>query len=245
MARTWDNTTSNYITGGSAPVTAVPISMACWAKCTTSTDVNYLMAVDEATDDQFSLLVNATNNVQAATRVAGTESLASSSTTFTDATWFHAAAVFAAANDRRAFLNGGGKGTNASNRTPTGINGMHIGVRDMGSIAVPMNGQIAHCAIWASTLSDAQVAVLATGVHPMLVDPANLVFYAPLWGNSSPELDIIGGVTLTITGTLAKADGPRLRGWGRSPWQIQTPVSAGFPVVVSNYNQRLPLLGVA
>ena len=55
-------------------------------------------------------------------------------------------------------------------------------------------------------LSDAEVAVLALGVPPIEVQPDNLVFYAPLWRDE--DLDLVGGYTLTATGSPTTATHP-------------------------------------
>lgn len=135
--------------------------------------------------------------IQAST-LAGSLASATTTTGYTVGTWHHIAGVYAAVDDRSAYIDGGSKGTNTASRTPSGVNQLRIGSRTGTSPSGHLDGQIAECAIWNVALADAEIAVLATGVIPPLVRPSALVHYAPLTRNL---IDIVGGVTLTNTGT--------------------------------------------
>jgi hypothetical protein len=63
-------------------------------------------------------------------------------------------------------------------------------------------------AVWNAALTDAEVAILATGFSPKKVRPQSLVFYAPL---VREVRDLVGGVALSDTGTTV-ADHPRTYG---------------------------------
>jgi hypothetical protein len=62
------------------------------------------------------------------------------------------------------------------------------------------DGRLAEMAIWNRILNASEVAGLAKGLSPAFF-PNGLVFYTPLIGRNSPETDIKGGVTGTLTGT--------------------------------------------
>jgi hypothetical protein len=68
-----------------------------------------------------------------------------------------------------------------------------------------MSGRVAEGVIYGVALSDAEVAQLATGVSPLLVRPGDILNYYPLIGRASPEIDLVGGNNLTVTGAAAGA----------------------------------------
>lgn len=72
------------------------------------------------------------------------------------------------------------------------------------------DGRIGEVGIWNGDIGAAGFAALAKGFSPLLVRPELLVAYFPLLGNDSPERDRISGLSGTITGTVAKADHPRV-----------------------------------
>jgi hypothetical protein len=57
---------------------------------------------------------------------------------------------------------------------------------------------LAHVALWNTTLQDADAALLFTQ-SPQYVQPANLVEYWPLFGNLSPEPSMQTANSLTVT----------------------------------------------
>ncbi len=62
-------------------------------------------------------------------------------------------------------------------------------------------------AIWNVALTDSEIATLAEGVSPLRVRRDALVYYCPI-GGQSPEIDIIGGVNMTVTGTTVDEEPP-------------------------------------
>lgn len=62
-------------------------------------------------------------------------------------------------------------------------------------------GDLSEGALWQAALTADEMGVLADGVCPLLVRPAALIHYWPIWGNHSPELDLVGGANGTLTGT--------------------------------------------
>ena len=87
-----------------------------------------------------------------------------------------------------------------------------------------MEGDLAEAAIWNEALSAAEVALLAQGLSPLSLRPWALVFYAPIYGRYDPEIDIIGGLNLTVLDATASAH-PRIFKPGLP--QISVPVAAG------------------
>lgn len=200
MARLFDDAATQYINIGSAILTGVPITMACWFN------------VDEVGINQvlFSIADTATNSHHHHMRVSSGDVLAVASadviqggdaitsTGITVNTWYHGCGVWTASDDRAAFIDGGSKGTNATSVTPAGLDNTAIGALVRIGVIQLMSGRIAEAAIWNIALTDAEVAILAKGYSPLLVRPQNLVFYAPLVREIQ---DVVGGVALTNNGT--------------------------------------------
>ena len=77
---------------------------------------------------------------------------------------------------------------------------MHIG--DLRSLAAHFDGILAEISIWDGVLSDEVMLALSRGVSPFAIRSKTLVYYCPLWGNESPEVDWSGnGNTGTLDGT--------------------------------------------
>jgi hypothetical protein len=72
------------------------------------------------------------------------------------------------------------------------------------------NGDIAEVAVWDAALTVPEITSLAARVSPQQIRPGNLVAYAPLMGKSSPEPELVSGLSLTLTNTPAEAVHPRV-----------------------------------
>ncbi len=192
-----------------APVTAVPLTMACWFNVTNITVGHELMAIADgasARNGRFDLSASgglAGDPIQTAIWDSVAVDAAESTTGYSADTWHHAAGVHIDASNRTAYIDGGSAGSSVETVTPVSIDRLRIGSTADSSPAVFTNGSIAEAAIWNVALSAAEVAILAKGYSPLLVRPSGLVFYAPLIRDVSagawPEL--IGGVALTELNT--------------------------------------------
>lgn len=218
MARVFNGNTANRINVSSTPVTAVRLTMACWFYADTITANYELMCIANtglSDRDRFSLRLagaDVGDPVVAETKAGTSNNVATTSSGFSATTWQHACATFGptTGTDRAVYLNGGSKGTNTTNRTPSGLNGISLGVRTTSAQSNPLAGRLAHAAIWSAQLDDAEVVSLAQGICPLLVRPGSLECYWPLFGNDSPEPELVGRFEGTITGTVTKADQPRM-----------------------------------
>ena len=74
--------------------------------------------------------------------------------------------------------------------------------------SIQWDGPVAEIGIWTSALSAADFAALHKGVSPLLIQPQSLAIYIPMIGKYSPEIDIVGGLSGTITGTIATLSHP-------------------------------------
>lgn len=190
MARLFNGSTQ-YLSNTASPVTGPPCSIAGWFYAATTT-VNYdLIFVRASASDvnYLGIYISEPANlgkISAAAADGATDALAVTTTSFTANTWNHAAATFTSATSRAAYLNGGGKGTDATSRSPT-INSLTVGGFSSGSLFGAMNGRLAEIGLWDAALTDAEVTSLANGTSPLRVRPQNLRCYWPLYGTGSPE----------------------------------------------------------
>lgn len=205
-------TSGNRLDRTAAILTAAPITIAAWVYPENVTDVMYVISLHKAaaaSADHFVLQFGgafAGDPVRAQCNGAGAGVVAAATTTgYSANAWHHGCAVFASATDRRAFLDGGGKGTNTTSRTPTGIDSTAVGALDIGTTGA-MTGRVAELGIWNVALTDAEVAALARGISPLHIRRANLVTYNDILGLASPEPDFSGqGAHLTVSGTPTQA----------------------------------------
>lgn len=213
MARNFNGST-DYLQYTPQVTDVVPATVSVWFNLANTTGAKTLFALggEDGTGVQevavlcvgsaFWALEQNISNVQAI-----------SSATLAATTWYHGCAVFATHSSRAAYINGANKGTDVnfaeagSAITPR----TRIGQRANATNDQKWNGYIAEIGVWNVALTDAEVAVLATGISPLAVRPASLVAYWPLIGKYSPEIDVVGGFGMALNGTPSAIDHPRVR----------------------------------
>lgn len=212
MARAFNDASSQHLSSATTPVTSFPLTMACWFNSDDVANGQGIMSVcDDTSDNDYFALVASGNvggdPVQASSRsTAEGADNAATTTGYSANTWHHAAGVFTNSTSRAAFIDGGSKGTNTAANTPAASDQMGIGAIARPTVFFYFSGRIAEAAIWSAALSDAEVAVLATGISPLFVRPASLVAYWPLMGLLSPEPDIIGKYSMTLNAAPTAGD---------------------------------------
>jgi hypothetical protein len=213
-----------------------PLTMAAWCRVAALPAANQAILCasnNSAANDFHRLKLLTTGAIQIDT-ARSTVVSAVTSTTATTNTWFHATAVVASATSRAAYLNGAGKGTNATSSIPSGINSTEIAALLSGSAFFLFAGRIAETAVWSVALTDAEIAALASGVSPWQVRPESIWGYWPILGLDSPEPNH-GGVAaraMALTGTPTLADGPPVGLWMppvRGPVNVVTVAVGGVP----------------
>ena len=193
MSRLFDHASSQKLLHGAAVLTAAPITMACWFYIDAADINNGLMTIGASSQDHWFGIIarrqDTSGVIRAQTSAGATAEVADTSTAYNLNTWHHATVVFAAANDRRAYLDGGGKGTNASSATPGSLDRTAIGATERNTVDNYVSGRIAEAAIWNAALDDSEAVSLAKGFSPLLIRPQSLVAYWPLFGNDATEID--------------------------------------------------------
>lgn len=227
MARGFNGSTQ-YMDVSAAPATAAPLSIAFWfyATSTASDMIPFSLLYDTSNYIliQLNTTAGAAGAVQAYTEAGGSSAHGDSTANWTANTWQHAAGVWSASNSRSAFVNGGNKGTDTTDLTPTAPNHTYIGNYDGANVWYA--GYLAEVAVWSGAyLSDAEVAELALGVPPPRVKPANLAAYWPFIRFSR---DRVGTYNLTeYNSPTVQVHSPRIKPWWIQAGLLRAPAAAG------------------
>ena len=194
MARVFVSGSSQYLNTGSAVVAGYPSTMACWFNPDQTNQYHNLVTVDDggSCTNRQGIGLGGDGILYALLTASGSGGHAGTSSGYSASTWQHACGVFASSTDRRIFLDGGSKGTSTSDRTPSSLAATNVARQSNGSY---LSGQLAEIAMWNVALSDAEVAVLALGISPLLMHPESLVAYWPLIRDE--DQDRVGGYHLT------------------------------------------------
>jgi hypothetical protein len=193
------NGTNQRLSIASSPVTATPLTLACWFNSDTvaanqrlihlfgSTGNDYYDLAIRGADagDPVSAIVNSNN--------AGQIEIVSTSTGYSANTWHHACGVFTNSASRTAYIDAGSAVTGTVTSVPLiAPNALQIG--SFSTNIQYMNGRIAEVGIWNAALTAAEIASLAKGMTCDKVRPQSLVFYAPLVRDLNDQK---GGLTIT------------------------------------------------
>ena len=198
MARLF-NGTNDSIEAASAPVTAVPLTIAAWFYPTTNGPSAIASVGVSGGIHRFQLYYDNTATVSAgATANDGTSSSSMVSGTAPLNQWSHAAAVFSSTTSRTAYFNGTAAAANTNTSTPTGIDRINIGARYNTTIGAYFSGRIAEVGVWNAALTADEIASLSKGFPCRLVRPSALAFYSRLIRN---VMDIRNGIALSELGT--------------------------------------------
>lgn len=214
MARSFVAASTQHLLVSAAPVTAMPLSMACWFKASDTTTSRCLMSISDGAGDNAWYRLNIRGDVggdpiEANARNGGAnDRFVQSTAGYTTSGWYHGCAVFTSTTSRTIYLNGGNSATDTtSGSAPSGMTTTTIGKRSSANSAL-MNGVISHATIWNVALTASEAAVLARGASPFTVRPASIVGYWFL-GFSSPEVDWSKNKNnMTVTGATVVDSAP-------------------------------------
>lgn len=244
FARGFTRASSHKLQVNSTPVTAVPITMACWFLSDSITVNQTLMSIaasgSAAFSNQFGLFAsgaNAGDPIQAYAQSGGGGTLASSTTGYSANCWSHAAAVFATTTSKSAFINGGSKGTNTTSQAPAGVDRISIGLTAQSTSGDAMSGMIAWPAIWNVALADVDIAALASGAHPATIHPESLVAFWD-WTGAETEFGLKAAYPLTNTGSVPVTGPAFLRTRIPRPWVL----GAGYVAAATGNRRRRTII---
>lgn len=191
MARLFDDAQSEYLRINQV-MSSVPFAVVAWYNIDdTDTGRTIVQICDLGVGDHRHQLYIGTGDKITAYSTDGANGVAESSIGVALATWQHAAGLFVGSTDRRVFLNGANKGTNATDVTPANLNRTSIGRAGDSSPSAYFSGLLAEVAIYdlsewpGSTDTDRAdnfekiLPSLAKGFSPLCY-PLGLVAYWPL-----------------------------------------------------------------
>lgn len=204
--------TESAVYDGTPPVTAAPFTVAAWARRTDTGSFRTVLGIGDkdVTNHQWYLQMFdfGSKSVKWEVQAGGTAANSQAPGNWVQNQWHHVAGVEASSTSRTCYLDGSPDATpDTTSRAPSGADRLAIGKVPESSPGAGeyFTGDIAEVGIWNVALTDAEIASLAKGVTPPNIRPGNLVFYAPIVGKHSPEPDLVGGLSLTLTGTSASA----------------------------------------
>lgn len=222
MARGFAKASSQLLKGSASLVTAVPLTLAGWFQMASSgsPDQVFMGLFNGSVNGQSAFVLrfdNVGNNMLARTTASdGTSANGTQAIAVGLNTWFHLAGVFASATSRQVFQNGSGGSVNATSKVPAGIDTAAIGGEGDSAAALFLDGLAMECGVWDAALTSDEIAALAKGIAPTAVRPESLQHYWPLWGQNSPEIDLVGRAELTLTNAPATAAHGRIRHQAKS-----------------------------
>jgi hypothetical protein len=197
---------NQFLSVGSAPATAAPLTLAFWFNKDTTNTKNCVFLVNQTSQSNYWGIFMSGAAVRGEVSFGGTGVNATGS--YSVSTWTHACFVEASSNSRTIYRDGGNSVTNTSNLPfASGLNRLYIGTFSGSNLN--FDGLIAEVGIWNAALTDDEIASLARGMTCDKVRPQSLVFYAPLVRNL---IDTKGGLTITNNNSATVADHPRIYG---------------------------------
>ena len=158
----FDSGSSQYLINNNLPVADEPLTMSCWFNVPNVTTNYGLIWIGDtgSGNNDHSLIAEgarAGDPVSTYSRATATN-FANTTSGYTANTWHHALGVIDTdGSNRFAFLDGGSKGTNTSDRNPTGMDSVAIGAWRDSSPGLYADGKIDIPMIWNRALSDDEV----------------------------------------------------------------------------------------
>lgn len=210
MSRLFDKTNNDHLDAGNPSalnLTGDKVTLSAWIKLASTNGEGKILAkwADSGSKFQYLLSINSDDKCQFAIFNGGTI-IALGTTILSTDTWFHIAGVYDG-SEIRIYCNGTEEDATATtgNMSST-VAPVRIGAGSGGSgTENPFDGDIGHCAIWNTDLSENEIVSLSNGINPLQVGLG--VSYWPLNGQN-PEADIIGGHNMTVNGTTVTEEPP-------------------------------------
>lgn len=207
MARLFDDTTSDYLSQATPPLTGSPLTIAAWIQTDDLTVTQVVASIGASgSTHQYSLIVaGAAAGDPLRATVTNSVGNVTGFTPAVTAGWHSAIAVFASDTQATAYLDGtttaSGLGFGGS---VSGIDRYFIGRRANNGTANYFSGDIAEVAVWNVALSLADALEHATGISARQIRPQNLISHCEILGENSPEIERRQGLSMTLnSGTLA------------------------------------------
>lgn len=219
MARSFPGTNGNFFSVGDvAPmdITGVHLTIAAWVRKSADGGNQWVISKENTTAAQTAWRLTCTTVVESIIADGAGFDQVAGANTIPVGQWHHIAVVKegTGAAAMRAYLDGRLDGVATSNRSIQN-NALSAVIGNRSSNDTPMNGHLAHIAIWAASLTADELLALARGASPLSIQPRRLNGYWPL--EEYPSSPAAGALDLTqyrsngtITGSLPYVPGPWL-----------------------------------
>lgn len=193
--------------GTTTPVTAVPMTLACWFYSTNTAQQTFVSVGISGGTHRCMIQRNTTSQVSA--NAVGNISVVSTFTgsTIVTNTWNHACGVFASNTSRTAYFNGSAATTNTSTVTQNAFDDLRIGARWATTLGVGMRGLLAEVGVWNVALTAGEISSLADRINCSKIRPESLVFYSPL---VREFIDTVGGSAITNNNSVLIGNHPSI-----------------------------------
>ena len=199
------NGTNQWISAGSAPATAAPVTIAAhFYKTGTATKNGIFLRSAAVSNQLIGFYFGSSSSVRGFLQQGGIQPDFAASGSYTINTWGHACLVCESSVLRTIYRNGGNSAQNTTSATPASLDRLDIAAVNGTST---FDGRFAEVGIWSAALNADEVASLAGGFTCDKVRPQSLVFYAPLIRDLT---DIRGALALTNNNSATVTDHPRV-----------------------------------
>jgi hypothetical protein len=208
MARAFTTAGNNDLLSSTVDAATANRSIACWLLVTSITAGTDEVAWYIGTSAGYGIITRASSGLIGI--LFGGVGYLLSGTTATLNTWYQVTFTIDGSNNCTIYITPGGGsmattalGTNTPN-APTG--GFHIG----GGSGEKMDGSVAECGYWTTTLTAQEALALGRGARCKDIRPGNLTRYYPCDGKVLPEPDLSGNHdnAAIVTNSPALASGP-------------------------------------
>jgi hypothetical protein len=204
MARFIEFSLSQNLNIDACPISALPVTLVCFVKPIASTTNGVAIGLYNSASARLriDLQVRATGAVRGIVDDGTTVVFPTTTVTGSTGSWLHAALVSSSTTSHRVYINGGNSALDTTSvpNSFASLNRIRLGMGGNTGGGARINAHLAEAAVWNVALNDQEIAALAAGTNPKLIRPENLVFYAPLYGDASPEPNLtIGGSTYNLT----------------------------------------------
>jgi hypothetical protein len=133
--------------------------------------------------------------------------VAASAANWIQNTWTHYLFTWVSGGAALFYCNGIQIGSVGATNTPNNSSDFQFGHNVTG---INFSGRMAGLAIWNATLSPFDALRLAARVSPNCINPQKRVFYSTFAGLNTPEIDLWGAKTITLSNSPPAADGPAM-----------------------------------
>lgn len=234
-ARDFVAANSDKMHAAASPLSGRPITITALVNVTSVAANRAIVSLNTGSTAQiFELAVQSGTGKAVAKVVAGAANTAAlSAAGIGTGVWVHLTAVFLDATHHTIYVKGANKVTSNTSVSPAAPTQTDIG----NNVSTEFfDGSICDVAIYAAAFSDTDALNAATGgpggvpldARDPLLPASSLVYY--LKTGSTPEVDLIGAIAMTLTGTTVVA-GPLVGGYGGLVKQTITTKAASSALV--------------